>query len=111
MYYVMPLAEQGVKESRLFTRVWDRVFVVDVEWKDNNRSFFSSGNDLEPDQFQGRIACEWNEYVSEFELILSILSGSVICNRNTYISLRILNCCGLVKVKMACHLRSNLGSM
>jgi len=66
----------GCEESRFFTRDWDRVFVVDVEWKDNNHSF-GSGNDLEPGQLQGRIPCEWNnKYASEFELILSILSGS-----------------------------------
>ena len=42
----------GIKELILWSRTWDREFVVDVKWGDGNTGL------------QGRIGCEWAEYES-----------------------------------------------
>ena len=42
----------GIKELILWSRTWDREFVVDVKWGDDNTGL------------QGRIGCEWAEYES-----------------------------------------------
>ncbi|KIY73480.1 hypothetical protein CYLTODRAFT_434156 [Cylindrobasidium torrendii FP15055 ss-10] len=42
----------GVKELRVWSRTWDREFVVDVELK------------LHAEDTEGRVSCEWNEYTS-----------------------------------------------
>ena len=44
----------GIKELILWSRTWDREFVVDVLW---GRGTIESG-------LEGRIACEWAEYAS-----------------------------------------------
>jgi hypothetical protein len=50
------VGERGVKELILWSRTWDKDFVVDVKWSDDSNS---SGFKL-----QGRIGCEWAEYES-----------------------------------------------
>ncbi|KAJ3515032.1 hypothetical protein NLJ89_g2018 [Agrocybe chaxingu] len=63
--YEMP--PQGVHELRLFSRTWDRTFVVDVEWKREGHGHGLSGdrdNAAGNDVVAGRIACEWSEYAS-----------------------------------------------
>ena len=47
------VGKRGVKELILWSRTWDREFVVDVKW----------GNDSTR-LLQGRIGCEWAEYES-----------------------------------------------
>jgi len=47
--------EEGVKEVRLWSRDWDKVFTVNVEWRD----YMGLGEGL-----RGRVACEWAEYAS-----------------------------------------------
>ncbi|KAJ7256460.1 hypothetical protein B0H12DRAFT_1015855 [Mycena haematopus] len=41
----------GVNKLRLWSRTWDRIFSVDVEWDGDS-------------SLQGRVACEWSEYES-----------------------------------------------
>ncbi|EKM76026.1 hypothetical protein AGABI1DRAFT_122907 [Agaricus bisporus var. burnettii JB137-S8] len=47
--------DKGIREVRLWSRDWDKSFVVNVEWRD----YMGLGEGLE-----GRIACEWAEYAS-----------------------------------------------
>lgn len=47
------IGKRGVKELILWSRTWDREFVVDVKWGDNSTT-----------GLQGRIGCEWAEYES-----------------------------------------------
>ncbi|KAF9535034.1 hypothetical protein CPB83DRAFT_888966 [Crepidotus variabilis] len=47
----------GVKEVRLWSRTWEKEFVVDVGWGNKTDN---SGLDV----MEGRVACEWNEYES-----------------------------------------------
>lgn len=51
----------GIQSVRLWSRTWDRAFVVDVEWRPR-------GDGVQPqEQVQeqrGRVACEWVEYES-----------------------------------------------
>jgi hypothetical protein len=47
--------ENGVKEVRLWSRDWNKTFVVNVEWRD----YTGLGEGL-----KGRVACEWAEYAS-----------------------------------------------
>ncbi|EIN06389.1 hypothetical protein PUNSTDRAFT_89945 [Punctularia strigosozonata HHB-11173 SS5] len=47
------IADEGIKELRLWSRTWDREFEVEVEWKG------IAGGTLE-----GRASCLWNEYAS-----------------------------------------------
>lgn len=46
----------GASEVRLWSRTWDREFIVDFEWEDDD--------DREGEGITGRIACEWVEYES-----------------------------------------------
>ncbi|CAA7263054.1 unnamed protein product [Cyclocybe aegerita] len=56
---------QGVHELRLFSRTWDRTFVVDVEWKREEHGLSGDrDNAAGDDVVAGRIACEWSEYAS-----------------------------------------------
>lgn len=48
------VGKEGAKELILFSRTWDKEFVVDVEW----------GSGGESSSLEGRIACEWAEYAS-----------------------------------------------
>ena len=52
MQYGYEVGKRGVKELILWSRTWDREFVVDVKWADDNTGL------------QGRIGCEWAEYES-----------------------------------------------
>lgn len=47
--------EGGVNEVRLWSRTWDKTFIVNVEWRD----YMGLGEGL-----RGRVACEWAEYAS-----------------------------------------------
>ena len=53
--------EGGVKEVRLWSREWERGFLVEVGW--------ASGSDdaLAEEPFTGQAACEWAEYASASE--------------------------------------------
>ena len=46
------IGKRGLKELILWSRTWDREFVVDVKWGDDRNGL------------QGRIGCEWAEYES-----------------------------------------------
>ena len=46
----------GASEVRLWSRTWDREFVIDFEWEDDDGR--------EGEGITGRIACEWVEYES-----------------------------------------------
>ena len=46
----------GASEVRLWSRKWDREFVIDFEWEDDDGR--------EGEGITGRIACEWVEYES-----------------------------------------------
>lgn len=48
----------GIKEVRLWSRTWEKPFVVDVDWN-NSMGITSQETDV-----KGRIACEWSEYES-----------------------------------------------
>ncbi|KAI0919190.1 hypothetical protein AcW1_003359 [Taiwanofungus camphoratus] len=52
--YEMP--KEGVKELRLWSRIWDREFMVEVGWEATN-----APNSV---VMEGRAACEWAEYAS-----------------------------------------------
>lgn len=49
------IGKRGAKELLLWSRTWDREFVVDVKWG------LGEGEDS---ALEGRIACEWAEYAS-----------------------------------------------
>ena len=53
------VGEQGIKELILWSRTWDREFVVDVRWESGREGDGVAGSGLE-----GRIGCEWAEYGS-----------------------------------------------
>ncbi|KXN85136.1 hypothetical protein AN958_11676 [Leucoagaricus sp. SymC.cos] len=55
MQHHYPVSPEGIKELRLWSREWDKTFVVDVEWRD----WLGLGEGL-----KGRVACEWAEYAS-----------------------------------------------
>ncbi|KAF8655629.1 hypothetical protein AX16_002983 [Volvariella volvacea WC 439] len=58
-YQVPP---QGLSEIRLWSRTWEREFVVDVHW-----GAYHDGEGMWDDDeegVRGRVACEWNEYES-----------------------------------------------
>lgn len=50
-----PFPEEGIKQLNLWSRSWDRTFVVDAFWK------LEAG---ETEGVKGRVACEWAEYES-----------------------------------------------
>jgi hypothetical protein len=52
-HYTMP--QDGISQLRLWSREWDKAFIVDVEWRD----YLGLGEGL-----KGRVACEWAEYAS-----------------------------------------------
>lgn len=52
MQYGYEVGKRGVKELILWSRTWDREFVVDVKWGDDSRGL------------QGQIGYEWAEYES-----------------------------------------------
>ena len=52
MQYGYEVGKRGVRVLILCSQTWDRVFVVDVQWGDDNTGL------------QGRIGCEWAEYES-----------------------------------------------
>jgi hypothetical protein len=52
MQYGYEVGKRGLKELILWSRTWDREFVVDVKWGDDSNGL------------QGRIGCEWAEYES-----------------------------------------------
>ena len=56
MQYGYEVGKRGVKALILWSRTWDREFVVDVKWGDDSTS--TSGS------LQGQIGCEWAEYES-----------------------------------------------
>jgi hypothetical protein len=77
------LPEAGIQQVRLWSRMWDREFVVELDWeapKNKDEKFglqtqrspsltpsLSLEDDDEEDDsqyFQGRVACEWSEYES-----------------------------------------------
>lgn len=49
------IRDPGITELRLWSRKWDKQFVVDVEWRD----YIGLGEGL-----KGKVACEWAEYAS-----------------------------------------------
>lgn len=49
------VSKDGVSELRLWSRTWDREFVVDIEWE---------GGSAEGAGLGGAVACEWSEYES-----------------------------------------------
>lgn len=49
------IQERGIREVRLWSRDWDKSFIVNVEWRD----YLGLGEGL-----KGRIACDWAEYAS-----------------------------------------------
>lgn len=52
--------DKGLKELRLWSRTWDRTFVVDIDWEPTR-----IGDTTEDDgTLSGKIACEWAEYES-----------------------------------------------
>ncbi|KAI0645003.1 hypothetical protein C8Q79DRAFT_1001599 [Trametes meyenii] len=53
--YDMPA--NGIKEARLWSRTWDRTFVVEVGWE-------PTGSDKTGEGLSGRAACEYAEYAS-----------------------------------------------
>ncbi|KAI0827758.1 hypothetical protein BC628DRAFT_1317988 [Trametes gibbosa] len=55
--YEMP--DGGVREMRMWSRTWDRTFVVEVGWEQAAR-----GSDEESQGLTGRAACEYAEYAS-----------------------------------------------
>lgn len=55
--YEMPAG--GVKEARLWSRTWDRTFVVEVGWE-----LREDADGAERDELTGRAACEYAEYAS-----------------------------------------------
>ncbi|KAF8814879.1 hypothetical protein BYT27DRAFT_7081330 [Phlegmacium glaucopus] len=60
MQFGYEIGEGGINNLRLWSRTWDREFVVDVNWErpgDVDGGTIQSG-------LQGRIACEWSEYES-----------------------------------------------
>ena len=61
--YEVPQA--GVKEVRLWSRTWEKEFIVDVGWgvtisKDDG----GQDTPAPTDGMKGRVGCEWNEYES-----------------------------------------------
>ncbi|KAL0955569.1 hypothetical protein HGRIS_001809 [Hohenbuehelia grisea] len=64
------VGEEGLREVRLWSRTWDREFVVDVVWKDEGRTDVDNAqgmlgaNEVPSGEFKGRVACEWAEYES-----------------------------------------------
>lgn len=56
--YEMPAA--GVKEARLWSRTWDRTFLVEVGWEQDVHTSSSE----ESQGLSGRAACEYAEYAS-----------------------------------------------
>jgi len=52
------VGEKGIKELILWSRTWDREFVVDVRWESKE------GDGVRSSGLEGRIACEWAEYAS-----------------------------------------------
>lgn len=55
--------EGGVKEVRLWSREWDRGFLVEVGWDEDAESGDASANET----LEGHAACEWAEYASASE--------------------------------------------
>lgn len=49
------IRDPGIIELRLWSRKWDKQFVVNVEWRD----YIGLGEGL-----KGKVACEWAEYAS-----------------------------------------------
>lgn len=49
------IRDPGITELRLWSRKWDKQFVVNVEWRD----YIGLGEGL-----KGKVACEWAEYAS-----------------------------------------------
>ena len=56
--YGMP--REGVKEVRLWSRTWDREFVVELGWEDVR----AEDGEVSKDGLSGRAACEYAEYES-----------------------------------------------
>ena len=54
MQHGYEVGKRGVKKLILWSRTWDREFIVDVKW----------GDDSGTAGLQGRIGCEWAEYES-----------------------------------------------
>ncbi|KAJ3524153.1 hypothetical protein NMY22_g11128 [Coprinellus aureogranulatus] len=52
--------DTGLKELRLWSRTWDRTFVVDIDWEPTKLGDTSD----EDGKLSGKIACEWAEYQS-----------------------------------------------
>lgn len=52
MQFGYEVGKRGLRELILWSRTWDREFIVDVKWGDDNPGL------------QGRIGCEWAEYES-----------------------------------------------
>ncbi|KAF5317305.1 hypothetical protein D9611_003592 [Ephemerocybe angulata] len=55
--------EHGATEVRLWSRTWDRTFVVDVDWEPTRLARGDNGEE-EDGTLSGKIACEWAEYES-----------------------------------------------
>ncbi|QRV83685.1 Peptidase family M28 protein [Ceratobasidium sp. AG-Ba] len=49
------LSNQSFTEARLWSRTWNRLFTVDVEWAETS----------EDNEYTGRVACEWAEWGAE----------------------------------------------
>ena len=54
--YEVPVS--GLKGLRLWSRTWDRTFVVDVQWEGDE------GMDTVDQGLKGRVGCGWSEYES-----------------------------------------------
>ncbi|KAJ3501617.1 hypothetical protein NMY22_g18864 [Coprinellus aureogranulatus] len=52
--------DTGLKELRLWSRTWDRTFVVDIDWEPTKLGDTSD----EDGKLSGKVACEWAEYQS-----------------------------------------------
>ena len=52
MQHGYEVGKRGIRELILWSRTWDREFVVDVKWGDDSTGL------------QGRVGCEWAEYES-----------------------------------------------
>ncbi|TFK71053.1 hypothetical protein BDN72DRAFT_958332 [Pluteus cervinus] len=60
------IREEGLKEVRLWSRTFGKVFVVDIEWANPGPSAGAGGAEWGngTGEVRGRVACEWNEYES-----------------------------------------------
>ncbi|KAF8997416.1 hypothetical protein BDQ17DRAFT_1363327 [Cyathus striatus] len=69
--YTIP--DEGINSLRMFSRSWDREFVVDLHWEAKSESAEEGEGG-----FKGRVACQWSEYQSATRgLMRPNLSGSI----------------------------------